>query len=213
MSKKKDIVEKKSQNLPNTQEEESPSWYHYVIILLVVFGVIWGISFLINMFDSTQELDVVDVINEQTQTYSYTHVVGNVTYSIELVDTLANLEKLDYPIEPNFMDILNTASFKFVFNEYNGSDNGQVTLSATKLRRYLSTVHFVRFDSDDFQTIDNLSCVNSTSVQRVVLFEVNSSLETGVFEEENGCLRVVANRAIEMPYLMDLFIISILKDK
>lgn len=204
LDSKKKVIEEKTEN---------PSWYHYLVILGGFALIFVVISMIINVYNSSQEIEIVDVL-ETDETYSYTHKVGNVSYTILLVEPLENLRKLNYVVEPNLLDILNTLSFKFSFGEYNGTDNGQVSLAATKLRKYLSLVHFITFEQEDFLSNITPSCDGSTKTNRIVTFEINSSISvSGVFEEENGCIRVISSNAIEFPYIMDYFIVSILQEK
>lgn len=206
---KKEVVVPEFEN----SDDGSPSWYHYVIVLLVIFGGIWIFSFIINTYTSYSDVKVIDAVG-QDETYSYTHKIGNITYNIELSMPLEELNKFNFEIQPNKLDILNTVSFTFSFGEYIGEDNGQVSLASTKLRRYLSLVHFIKFEQEDFISNLSPSCENSTINNRVVTFELNSTVSNSyVGEEENGCIRIIAKNPKEMPHLIDDFIVSLLKNE
>jgi hypothetical protein len=213
--KRKDVSQSKDKVEVDlvSSDDESPSWYHYLTILLIIFGGIWLLSFIVNTYTSYSDVEIIDAVNS-TETYSYKKTIGNITYNIQLSMPLIELEKFNFIVEPDKLDILNTLSYTFSFNTYNGTDNGQVTLSATKLRRYLSLVHFAKFDEGDFAQSDVISCMNSTVNRRVVLFEIDPSIEvSSVLEDTNGCIRFVVNDAFEMPHLTDYFIVSLLNDE
>ena len=210
---KKSSLDKTEDLKENNLSDDEPSWYHYFLIILVLVGFFFIIHFLFEYYDSIGEVEIVDINNNSnSQKYFYKYTSGNITYNVELILPTNDLEKLDYLIEVNKLDILNTVSFKFIFGTYNGSDNGQVSLASIKLRRVLTDIFNYKFSKEDFIT-SNSSCINSSNKFKEVVFEIDPSREPSVLKEKNGCIHFIVREGTEFPYLTDYFILSLLKDE
>lgn len=204
--KKENQVKKKE----DSEIEEQPSWFHYVIIVGVLAIILFGIYLVFEINDRNSTPDINQTANE-SDVYIYKYTQGNITYNIELNAPLADLEKYNFTIEPTKYDVLNTVNFKFSFDTYNGTDNGQVSLSAIKLRRFLDKIYFFNFDANkSFVKTDEITCENSTQSRRVVLFQPRSN-ESGVFIEDNGCFVVRSTQPNLMPFVIDDFMVTILE--
>ena len=208
---KKQTTNKKEEEIKEDKEEQ-PRWYHYLIVLavlVVIFGTV-AVVFEYVSQNSAPDLNETADVNE---TYIYKYSKNNVTYNIELNAPQSQLEKYDFIIEPSRYDILNTLNFTFSFDTYNGSDNGQVALSAIKLRRFLDKVYFYSFNvNESFANTSQITCQNSTENEKVVLFEPREN-QSGVFMEENGCMVVKSTKPNLMPFVIDQFMVDILEDE
>lgn len=195
---------------PISEEKESPSWYHYAIILGVLVALVIVGTLISEWFYQSSEVDLNKTVNVN-ETFIYEYKKGNVTYNVHLGTSQTELEKYNFSIEPNRYDVLNTLNFRFSFDEYNGSDNGQVSMAAIKLRRFLSTVYNFKFDiNSSFHSTQNITCDNSTSSNKVVTFNPRAS-ESGVFLDSNGCVSINSTQPNLLPFVVDSFMIEIME--
>lgn len=199
---KKDLEKKEEVLTEKKKIDDEPSWYHYVIILGGLFLLIVGIYFLFEIFTPNQEPTFDNL--EDKPTFMYEHKVGDITYNIEFSTSFEKIKELNYSVPINENDLFNTQRFYFSFMQYNGTDNGQVTFSAIKLRRFLSSVYFFNFQPDQFVSYDNITCDNSTRTSRVVVFDIYSN-QTGIRGDENGCLYFESESPYELLELVDTF--------
>lgn len=211
--RKNDVSDHKnlSESKVNSDEKESPSWYHYAIILGVLVLLVLVGTFVSEWYYQNSEVDLNKTV-DMNETYVYKFKKGNVTYNVQLGTSQTELEKFNFSIQPNKYDVLNTLNFRFSFDEYNGSDNGQVSMAAIKLRRFLSTVYNFKFDANSsFQSTENITCANSTLNNKVVTFNPRSS-ESGVFLNSNGCLNINSTSPNLLPFVIDSFMVEIMED-
>ena len=200
--KKEEVVKKEP------VEDDEPSWYHYLTIILVIIGLFVGAYFIFEYVDSRSDADV-GTGNKQ---YLYEHKVGKITYNIYFTVPISELEKLSYPVEVTERDLFNTASVRLSFQEYNGTDNGYVSVSAIKLRRFLDTVYHFSFEQENFAQFNETNCTNSTNLNRIVTFDPYQNT-TGVFvEEDSGCITFATQEADEMRVLVDYFIYETIRE-
>ena len=199
MSKVKKPVEKVEAKDVSKKDNE-PSWYHYLLVLLIfagVVGVFWvGYVFFVEDNDSSPSGPIM---------YKYVYKVGNVTYNLYFESQISELDKMDVVIEPSKYDVLNTVNFMMAFLEYNGSDNGQIAKGSTKLTSFLKFVYSFNFGNESFLKIDEISCENSTRKNKVIVFDPYQNV-TGIFMDENGCIEFVTDDPKKMVGLVDKFI-------
>lgn len=210
-STKKIIKKVEKVEAKKEKENESPSWYHYVIVLGVFFLIGFVVYIGFEIYDKYSNPDIKDVFEDNSKLI-YEYQREGVTYNLELDNSVETLERLNFSIQTQKIDILNTIDIIFSFDTYNGTDNGYVTRSSVKLKRFLDVVYFFQFDQGDFTTLDNLTCINSTKNNRIVTFTINST-RSGVFEDENGCLSFESTTPQELPAVVDTFMIHIVEDK
>lgn len=95
--------------------------------------------------------------------------------------------------------------------EYENYENGQVSFSTIKLRRFLSSLYFFSFNQDQFVLYDNITCLNSTPTNRVMVFDINSNT-TQIITDENGCLYFSAQNSSALLELVDSFMYKMITD-
>ncbi len=205
MKKKEAPIEESKVEVPKKQQkDDEPSWYHYLIIIVVMFAAFYLVAFLFNQYQDYKNPDL-----NQNNVYVYKHKVGDVTYNIELSMTKEELEALPYIIEPTELEILNTINYTFGFYDY-GNSSGKVSVASIKLRRFLSTVYHFEFNEDSYRKINESNCSTSNTKSRVIVFEETN--ETGVFNEENGCIVVKFEDKFQVLPLVDKFIMQVITD-
>ncbi|MCA9496184.1 MAG: hypothetical protein KC589_04535 [Nanoarchaeota archaeon] len=203
--KKGDKISKKK---IEDDEDSQPSWYHYVIIFIVLGGIFaifyYGFEFYSGVSEDKNESNLL------IDLYNYPYVVGKNTYNIKFHYPIDELDKADYPIEVNKYDMLNTLNITRVFLEYNGTDNGKVIIAASKLYSFFNKVFHVSFAES--QSINSTSCVNSTINAKVMVFDVYAN-KTGVFyNKENGCIEILAEKPEDLVLVSDKFIYEMIKE-
>lgn len=201
-------VKKSKKDKQKEEEDSQPSWYHYAIIFIVLGGIFGVMYFGFEYYSSISEDKnksklLIDL-------YDYPYVVGNTTYNIKFHYPIDELERANYVIEPDKYDILNTLNITRVFKEYNGTDNGKVIISASKLYSFINKVYHVDFtDSARFNVT---SCDNSTMNSKVMVFDIYAN-RTGVFfNEENGCIEVMSQIPEDLVLVSDKFIYEMIKN-
>ena len=204
---KKEVEEdlKKKPIKKKDPKEDEPSWYHYLIVLGAFFTVFAVIYFAFEIFD-TQDANPQVL----TQTYPYEHKVGNVTYSINFHYPLEELLVTSYPIEVNEQDFFNSITMRIGFLEYNGTDNGRVTIASSKMVSLLKGVYHFQFPVERFVRFnETMSCLNSTSSDKILVYNPYSN-RNGVFIDENSCITVEATNADELVKVNDKFIFNLI---
>lgn len=210
----KKVKESRVESLSKVEEVEvkgvsldEPSWYHYVIVLFVLF-VIFGVFYCGYYFFGPDESSVVNLTNSSNVQYKYPYVVGNVTYNLYFASSPDEVASSDYIIEPSKIDILNTISYRMVFFEYNGTDNGQVSLGSTKLVSFLRLVFHYRFTLDSFYMINETNCSDSSIRDKVIVFNPYTNRSGVFFDRNNGCLEFDTQDPRDMVHLVDKFILN-----
>lgn len=218
MTKKKSSTKKKEELVgvqtlePNKYHDEGdePSWYHYLIVIGAIIGVfiVFYIGFSFYEGTSNSNLNVSDL----SKTYIYPHKVGNATYNLHFTLPVDDLNSLNYLIEPNKLDILNTANFTMVFKVYNGTDNGRVAQASTKLISFMKLVYGFRFEEDSFKRYEeDVTCDNSTKLSKLVIFDPYQNKTEALYNQTNGCIELNAVNSRELIYLTDKLILNLVK--
>lgn len=188
---------------------DEPSWYHYLIVLGVLVGIFLFFYFGYNYYDD----NYVEKPNITSNvTYKYPYTVGNITYNIYFHSPVDDIEKSDYKIQLKKSDMLTTADFTFVFKDYNGTDNGEVSVAAGKLMRFVETVYGFNVSSDDITHFNETTCANSTTLEKVVVFDPYKN-ENGVFfERKTGCIKVYTDAAHKQVEVIDKLIYTMINE-
>ncbi|MFW6026284.1 MAG: hypothetical protein ACOC16_00480 [Nanoarchaeota archaeon] len=182
--------------------EQEPSWYHYILVILVflcVFGILY-LGYYLFIEDDTNNLE------NQSMLHKVPYKVGNITYNLYFESSIKNLEDMDYIIEPTRINLLNTLSFKMSFLEYNNTDNGQVSKGSTKLTSFLKYVHLQKFTQDSFVKYNVTNCSDSTIRNKIIVFNPYSDKNGVFYDQKSGCIEFLTNDPKKMIDLTDKFI-------
>jgi len=191
IKKSDDVKEIPSSNLDSTNldstkldevVDDSPSWYHYVIIIAGMVLFFYGIAFMYNTFGPSD-----DISQFKSKLYNYEYELNNKTFNVKFNFPLDILEKTEFIVEPSKFEVLNTNSYQRSFYTYTGEDNGQVTKTAGLVRNFIKYVYDVDFAVNS-TLVKDFSCKNSTLDNKVMIFDINSSREGVFYDGSNGCL-------------------------
>jgi len=195
-----------------TNNDDEPSWYHYLIVLLVLSGFIYGIYFIIN-YNLSNSDDIFNnnnlrIIND-SKIYPYKHIINNVTYNLQYNYPINILNSSNISLEINKYNLLNSRKIIFSFYDYNGTDNKQVTIASVKLMKLLKYLFKFNFDEVDFQKINKFNCSNSNNDTKIIIFNPYSN-QTGVFYNNNGCIEINSKTPKELVYVNDVFMFNLI---
>ena len=208
------LVEKVKSDLVKEDDGE-PSWYHYVIVLMI-FASVFGVLYLGYYFFADESLGnnvVIDSNNSPVVLTKYPYVRGNVTYNLYFHNTIDEIEAMNFTNEVDKIDLLNTLSFVMAFDDYNGTDNGEVARGSTKLVSFFSLVYTFKFDNESFVKTTELNCSNSTFQKKVIMFNPYSDREGIFLNQTNGCIVFETQRAEDMVNLVDKLIYEVVQDE
>ncbi len=200
-------IEKKSKKKPELEEEAE--WYHYLIILGFLFLLLVFFYFGAELVKDKFFSDEIE--NNLSKTYPYTFMVGSTPYTIHFNLPIEEIEKLNYEIQINNFDILNTKSFKFAFEENEFEGSGYITVAAGKLLSFIKARYFFSFDDTSFNLLNQINCSNSNLADRVIVFLPNSDIN-GVFVEENFCVEFKSETPEKMLLVVDKLIFELMKN-
>jgi len=194
-------VAKSDEKIQSTDEDDEPSWYHYLIVILIfvgIFFVFYGIYYIYEISTNSNSSIGDNVL------YMYPYKVGNITYNIYFEKPLQDIKNDNYIVEPSKYDMLNTVSYTLVFMDYNGTDNGEIAKASTKLVSFLKTVYTFSFYNESFIKYPELTCDNSTLTDKIIIFNPYSE-KTGIYyNTSNGCIEFLSeNNASVMVNLLD----------
>jgi len=196
------LVEKKSKS-----DSKEPSWYHYLIVI-IIFGLIFmGIYYITNPSNSSP----IIVNNNVTkmQTYKYVHEENGKTYNFEFHSPVVELNSYKVPVGVTKYDLLNSKSITFSFLNYSTSDNKFISISSVKMMRLLKYYFNFNFNKNNFQMSSNFSCLNSTLENKVLTFNPYRN-STGVFyNKTNGCINIYSNSSRGVLKVTDKFLLDL----
>ena len=185
--------------------DAEPSWYHYIIVLVVFFSAFAIIYYSFEYFDVKENNDKF-----LFKTFDYPYVVGNMTYNIKFNYPIEILTESDFVIEPSKLDMLNTINFTRVYFLYNGTDNGQVATTAIKVRNFLKYVYNVNFAELSYY-YNETNCSNSDLMSKVMIFDINSTRNGVFYDNTNGCVTFETTSGKDIVLLGDKFIYEMIK--
>ncbi len=196
-------------------DSEEPELKHYLIVIgifiLIGFGV-WGI------FKTTEYLELQDKILNIENRYTYPYLYNNNSYNIEFYSPFVDIEKRDFQININKLELLNTNSFRLSHLNYSESEKQNdtgYTVGKTSSRFLLFMAYLYDFKFDETNigfVVDNLNCSNSTIENKVVIFNSKANLTEINYNKENGCIEFLSKNSEEMVYLGDAFFYNLIKE-
>ncbi len=204
-------IEKEAKSIEIKEDSGEPSWYHYVIVFLVFFaaiGIFYG-AFEVydNFFGDTKNVE------DLKKTYIYPYKLGNTTYNVEFHYPIDELVQMTYPIEVSTLDLINSIEIINSFYEYNGTDNGKVTVTASKITSFFKRVYFFSFDADvNFKSINESNCTTSTLRDKVIIYDPYSDKNGVFYNESNGCIQVLSQTPDDLIKVGDYFIFSLINN-
>lgn len=203
--KKTTASEKKSEESIN----DEPSWYHYLIVFLVILGVFGVFYYGVEIYGKTFDSNSSDK-DDLRKSYIHEYVVDGKTYNLEFQHTFDEIEKFNYSIEVNKYDLLNSKNITLSFGEYNGTDNKPVAIVSVKIMRFLKYVYGVEFGENNFNTLDGVSCKNSTLEEKVMTFNPYAN-ESGVYyNTTTGCVEIKATSPDKFVGVGDTFLYTLI---
>lgn len=209
--KEKAVAEKVAAPIEKSDE---PSWYHYVIILLVFSGIILAFVLGFSYFEDKDNVSPNGKVEPKRPTfYNYDYQLGQTTYHLKFRTDPEVLKDLDYVIEPTKMDLLNTKDFIFAFNEYNGTDNGEVSKGSSMLISTLKLVYKFKIPVENIVLFNETNCSSSNEDYKMIVFDAYSNV-TGVFmDEDTYCIHIETQDPKDMSKLVDKFIYDIVNEE
>lgn len=184
-------------------EDDEPSWYHYVLVLLVLFGSITLIYFGYEYYDMKKK-DNLDNYEPLRDTFIYDYKLGNVTYNLEFHNTFDYIERHNITVEVRKEDIWQSRNITFAFYEYNGTDNRYVSTASVKFMKLLKYVYNINFDeTNSFKMVNEVNCSTSTLKSKVVVFYPYSDRNGVFYNQSNGCIEVLSRTPKEMVLVED----------
>ena len=184
-------------------EEEPTKWYHYLIILGIIFIIIFTINFFFNYND------------DKNEKYTFKYQNGNSIHNIEVFNPEIEIKNFEYEIQTNKFDILSTK--KFLINNVNipKEDLQDVKINRLRFTLYLVQIFYPVFNSKNFEYPEikykKINCENSTKKNKKVFFTFSN--ETKVeFDKKNGCIIFKAKNKNEMYNLVDKFFYEITRN-
>jgi hypothetical protein len=208
----KEEIEKEAKSMKVKEDEGEPSFFHYAGVLLVIIGIITVFYVSFEVYENFFGEDLV--VEDLKKTYIYPYKLGNTTYNIEFHYPITELVGLNYPLEVTDLDLINSVEIINSFSEYNGTDNGKVTVTASKITSFLKRVYFFSFEADvNFKMINESNCTTSTKRDKVILYNPYSDKDGVFYNESNGCIQVLASSPDNLIKVGDYFIFSLINSK
>lgn len=203
------IKEKKITNKQKDNQNDNPSWYHYVFVLFCFFLIIYGIILIYDFYEKRYFLEKQENISNLIL-HNIEYKVGNVTYNLNFRNSREDLKNSNIIIQPTKIDVLNTLRFNFSFLNYSSQDNLEVLKASTLFVRFLGRVYKFQFNSNDFNNFENLNCSLSNNDYKVVVFNPYSKKEGIFFNKSNGCIEFLTNDSKRMNFLVEKFIFELI---
>ena len=200
----KDIIRK----IEKKNHEDEPRWYHYLIVSLCFIALFIGFYLILDYFETESPNPNINV-----ELYMYHFKVGERNGSIQFYTPIKKIEDLDYPIKVSKYDFLNSKRIILSFMEYNGTDNGEVTLVSGRLAPFIK--HVYSFDLDPYEDIKHINesnCSTSTLDEKVVTFNPYSDRNGVFYNESNGCIEFLTDDATKMKELGDKFFYTLINE-
>lgn len=218
MVKKKEIDKKIKEKIVKVDEnstikDDTPSLYHYLIVILVFFGLFYGIYFMVNLTSMNSEILITPNSTEiQFEPYIYKHIVENNTYNLQFHTPIEDLENNNLLIEINKYDLLNSERIIFSFYNYNGTDNKFVSTSSVKLMKLFRYLFNFDFDANDFKLYNESNCSTSTLNEKVILFNPYSDISGIYYDSSSGCIEINAKTPTAIVSVTDIFIYTLVNE-
>ena len=210
-----DEIEKgvKTEIKKKDESDDEPRLYHYAVVILIIVGIFFGMYFSFNLYSQYFGGDEVENVNGSTL-YMYSHKIANVTYNLKFHSPVSDFESSNLITEPEKIDVLNTRELIFTFKEYNGSDNGKVTVTSGFLLSFFRNVYAFSFNPEENVKLFNESnCNTSNKSYKVVIFDPYSEREGVFYNETNGCITIESQTPERLIFVGEKFAYDILNGK
>ena len=185
------------------EDDGEPSFFHYLTILTIIFLIFFGLYYFFKSDTICEKIVLKDSVK-----YKCPLKIQNRSGSLEFFSTIEDVRKYNFEV-PKKKEVLNTKEFILSFNNYNGSDNGQVSLVSTRIVGILKVFGF-KFFEDSFQKFQNISCKNSSIDKKVIWFNPYSN-ESKVSLKSNGCIVLEAENIEDFIKVGDKFLLSLVE--
>ena len=198
-NKEKKVEKVKAESIDN---DEEPSWYHYLIVLVVIAVIIFGIMFLINLGNPDETIKG----EKNGLFYTFKYNYDGTDYNIHFRTDEMTLINEDLLIEPTLEDILNSNNLTMMFYNINGTDNSQLTIGSSFLTSFLTGVHNMKFA--DFVSVEkeDFNCNGSTLGNKFILIDPSSNREGIFYNKTNGCIQFETYNASRTILLTEKFV-------
>lgn len=227
MTKKEDVKCDNSIDSKVVNNSE-PSWYHYVIVLLVFVLIFIGIYhfFIVNNDSNNSNLNSGEisnhvVVNENgtilntssnineifSNVYKFeTELSTGTKINLDLNSPVSELKDWNITLGLNKFDLLNSKNISFSFMSYdNSDDNFLISKSAIKFMRFLRYVYGIKFSPNNFASDDIINCSTSSIEDKVFVFDPYLN-ESGIFyNETSGCVIVGSDSAVGILKVLDKY--------
>ena len=189
--------------------DEEPNWYHYIIVLLILVGILGGLYAFFEIYDRVTDNGKKDNPNINIDIYKYEFEENGRSGTFEFYNPIDDINEFDYPIEITKFDFLNSEDIYLSFLEYNGSDNGEVVRTSGRFPGLLKSVYRFNFDVNEHLVLHNeTNCSHASVEKKVVVFNPYSD-KNGVFYNGNGCIEFLTDDPVKMRDLGDKFFLSL----
>jgi len=214
-------IEKERVQADVVNQDDEPSWYHYIIVFMI-FASIFGVFYLGYYFFYEDQSNIGNLTgmnntsldnNSPVVLTKYPFVQGNITYNLFFHNTIDEIEAMNFPVQVDKLDLLNTRSFIMAFDNYNGTDNGEVARGSTKLVSFFSLVYTFEFNNESFVRTDVIDCSNSTLSEKVITFNPYSERVGVFYNQTNGCISFETDNPKDVVDLVDKLIYGVVKDE
>lgn len=207
----KEVVSNKPKhNSQNKQVEDEPSWYHYVIVLILFFGFFAGIYYF--AFGNENSQDNQGNIYLKNNTYIYKHVVGNKTFNIEFENSLYKLDNYDMENQVNVEDIWSSNNIYLSFDIYNGTDNKYVSTTSVKIMKLFKYLYGFDIGTENILDYSNYTCLNSTIDNKIITFNPYSNRDGVYYNSSNGCIQIESINVEDFILVGDKFLYGLVKE-
>ncbi len=221
-TKKDDHLEKIKDEISNNDEikesvkaevvdNDEPSWYHYLIVIMIFIGILFGLSQLITYLDSDAINSSSSVIVKNESKFYYDFEVRGKNVSVEFSNSKEYLNNLSIPIEISKIDLMNSKEIYFSFSNYSEEDNYDMTVNQYKLGLFMRSLLQLRVDGSHRVSTNIVNCSNSTEAIKVIEFLPYQNI-SGVFFDGIGCIQIKSKSVSSFIDVEDKMLLSFLNE-
>lgn len=204
-------IEKEVKAISKKIDDGEPSWYHYVIIFLVLGGILGVFYGGFEIYDKYYGEEIS--FDPLSTTFNYPYQVGNITYNIQMHYPIDEIKKSNYSIEVSRLEILNSIELIMSFDDYNGTDNGKVTIAGSKLTTFFKKVYHFSFDAEtNFKKFNESNCETSDKQNKVIMYNPYSNRSGVFYNSETSCIEILSQNADEIVKVTDYFMYTLMNE-
>lgn len=210
---KKEILSKK-EKVKVESENDEPSWYHYVIVILVFITFLYGFFAFFSYLDSQHATSLKDLNNsnvKDSNKFYYNFDIKGKNISVEFNKPKDYLDSLNYSVQVKPINLMNSEEIYFSFANYSKNDNFNMTLSQYKLGLFLRSIYGLRIDGRHRVSSDKFNCSNSSKSVKVIEFLPYSD-KNGVFYNDDGCIQIMSENISNFKIVEDKMLLSFLRE-